>query len=365
MGNSSSHDTKSKSTAPKSPRKAKFLKYRKSFGAGSKAPTTEKVGNSETLMAPRINEPTATVPSELRMPTERERTFAPAPTGLLQADCENSDGNTDDDYDGGRQNDESTWFGLVYDTNSSSGGDEACGGETCKMKQQSCMMMAEVDAECRRRFSRDIKESEAAEASASNRLRQVSSTLCLNYVDESNLNESINADTPVKPTEVRDFVLDDEDICEPDLGIVHPTTPCDQHNAAELLESVVIELNAVADKENFDEADSSFAGCGSDPLFTASATSVTPYYSPEEELNVIFDFDMEAKTKIVSTSESSSSASTNGKEISTPNDKEVLTKPNSFTVVKHKKVELSPTTFSTQKTSAVDGKGNFPAALLP
>lgn len=376
MGNSSSNDSKSKSMTPKSPRKAKFLKYRKSFGAGSKAPPSERVSNSETSMAAATNEPPATAPTEIRIPTEREReaTFAPAPSGSLRA--ENSDGNNNDgeDYGGGRHYDESTcWFGLVYDTYSSSGGDEAGGGETCKMEQQSWTMTAEVDAECRRRFSRDTNDSEAAEASASDRLPQVSSTLCLRSVDENNLRESLSADTSVdKPAEVvRDFVFvpenGDSENCEPNLRIELESSAaklCEQQTVDKLLECVVIDLNAVTDNENCDEADSSFVGCGSDPLFTASATSVTPYYSPEEELNVIFGFDMEAKTKMVTMSESSSSASTNGKENSTPNDREVVSKPNSFTVVKHKKVELSPTTFSTQKTSAADGKGNLPAASL-
>lgn len=378
MGNSSSNDSKPKLTAPKSPRKAKFLKYRKSFGAGSKAPSSERVSNSETLSTAASTitsneQPSSAVPTEIRISTDSERvvnTFVPDPTGSLQA--ENSDGNNNDNdnYDGagGRHYDDSTWFGLVYNTNSSSGGDDASSGETCKMEQQSCQTRAtEADAECRRRFSRDTNESEAT-ACVSNRsgLPQVSSAQCLKYVDESNLRGTISA---VTSAEINVVSQNEDGVnCDPNRNIESIALPVatqyEEQTVDELLECVVIDLNAVTDRENCDEADSSFAGCGSDPLFTASATSVTPYYSPEEEFNVIFDFDMEAKTKIVTTSGSSSSASINGKENSVPNDREVIPKPNSFTVVKHKKVELSPTSFSTQKTSVADGKGNLPAASL-
>lgn len=209
MGNSSSNDAKSKSI-PKSPRKTKFLRYRKSFAASK--------GISST------NESNV-----------RRNTAQPDATGSLVAERDDS------------------W--LCFE--SSSGGDDNGGGETC------------------REFSAAVDASDGRHRAA----------VSLEYVD-------------VRESSAR--IAENGDNCEG------------------------VDSDADIGGEDF---------C-SDPLFTASATSVTPYYSPEEELDAIFA--MEAA---------------NGKENSTPNN----AKPNSFTVVKHKKVELSPT-FPVQRTSA-EGKG--------
>lgn len=102
----------------------------------------------------------------------------------------------------------------------------------------------------------------------------------------------------------------------------------------------------------------------SNTFFTDSVLT-TPYYSPDEDFDNIFDsnpkldesIDINSKMNIKENTSVPRISSAKIKDEISVNEKEIL-KPanNSFTVVKHKKVELSPTTFQSHKT-CVEGKG--------
>ncbi|XP_065207335.1 formin-2-like [Planococcus citri] len=92
-----------------------------------------------------------------------------------------------------------------------------------------------------------------------------------------------------------------------------------------------------------------------DPLVT------TPYFSPDEEFeNNIFDSDpkLNETMDVKVAKETDIGAQIKNKDICSFNDKEMLKpSPGSFTVTKHKKVELSPTTFSTPIPNTIESKG--------
>lgn len=119
---------------------------------------------------------------------------------------------------------------------------------------------------------------------------------------------------------------------------------------------VLVDSESVDKKDDLSEEYSNTSY--TDPLVT------TPYYSPDEEIEKVFETDsstedMEMKSKGTLFKEDIPMGNTS--PIKLKNDmieKELLkTTSNSFIVIKHKKVELSPATFQSQKTN--DTKGKF------
>ncbi len=143
---------------------------------------------------------------------------------------------------------------------------------------------------------------------------------------------------------------------------VEQSGAADDNSAPAERNSEIVEISAGNENVSPDEVSSVSAYTSfSDTLVT------TPYFSPNEELNSSCfdsktDQDVDKKDSFIVGMDPKSS--TVPKDVQSPyassvkddfgvSDKE-LVKPNSFTLIKHKKVELSPTTFQSPKVGGED-----------
>lgn len=91
-----------------------------------------------------------------------------------------------------------------------------------------------------------------------------------------------------------------------------------------------------------------------DPLVT------TPYFSPDEEFeNNIFDSDPKLNEMDVKLAKETDGGQIKKDICSFPEKEMLKPSPSSFTVTKHRKVELPPTTFSTPIPNTIESKGNL------